>query len=185
MSWLTSLFTDAQAVSHIILVYALIIAVGTLLGRIRIAGISLGVTFILFAGLAAGHFGLTVPEPVLYFVRDFGLTLFVYFIGLQVGPSFFSSFKSGGMLLNLLTLLLVVLGLLLTIGLYFLFSDQMSLAQMLGVHYGAVTNTPGLGATQEALDMLNYQGENIAVAYACAYPLGVVGTILCLSLIHI
>ena len=172
MSWLTSLFTDAQAVSHIILVYALIIAVGTLLGRIRIAGISLGVTFILFAGLAAGHFGLTVPEPVLYFVRDFGLTLFVYFIGLQVGPSFFSSFKSGGMLLNLLTLLLVVLGLLLTIGLYFLFSDQMSLAQMLGVHYGAVTNTPGLGATQEALDMLNYQGENIAVAYACAYPLG-------------
>lgn len=150
-----------------------------MLGRIRIAGISLGVTFILFAGLAAGHFGLTVPEPVLYFVRDFGLTLFVYFIGLQVGPSFFSSFKSGGMLLNLLTLLLVVLGLLLTIGLYFLFSDQMSLAQMLGVHYGAVTNTPGLGATQEALDMLNYQGENIAVAYACAYPLGVVGTILC------
>ena len=126
-----------------------------------------------------GISGLTVPEPVLYFVRDFGLTLFVYFIGLQVGPSFFSSFKSGGMLLNLLTLLLVVLGLLLTIGLYFLFSDQMSLAQMLGVHYGAVTNTPGLGATQEALDMLNYQGENIAVAYACAYPLGVVGTILC------
>lgn len=179
MSWLTSLFTDTQAIAHIILVYALIIAVGTLLGRIRIAGISLGVTFILFAGLAAGHLGLSVPTPVLYFVRDFGLTLFVYFIGLQVGPSFFSSFKSGGMLLNLLTLLLVILGLLLTIGLYFVFADQVTLAQMLGVHYGAVTNTPGLGATQEALDMLNYHGENIAVAYACAYPLGVVGTILC------
>lgn len=138
-----------------------------------------GVTFILFAGLAAGHLGLSVQAPVLYFVRDFGLTLFVYFIGLQVGPSFFSSFKSSGMLLNLLTLLLVVLGLLLTIGLYFVFADQVTLAQMLGVHYGVATNTPRLSATQEALDMLNYHGKNIAVAYACAYPLGVVGTILC------
>lgn len=179
MTWLTSLFTDTQAVAHIILVYALIIAAGTLFGRIRLFGISLGVTFVLFAGLAAGHFGLTVPSQVLYFVRDFGLTVFVYFIGLQVGPSFFSSFRSGGMLLNLLTLLLVVLGLALTIALYFLFSDIVTLPQMLGVHYGAVTNTPGLGATQEALDMLRYTGENIAVAYACAYPLGVIGTILC------
>lgn len=179
MTWLTLLFTDTHAVAHIILVYALIIAAGTLFGRIRLFGISLGVTFVLFAGLAAGHFGLTVPNQVLYFVRDFGLTIFVYFIGLQVGPSFFSSFKSGGMLLNLLTLLLVVLGLALTIALYFLFSDVVSLPQMLGVHYGAVTNTPGLGATQEALDMLRYTGENIAVAYACAYPLGVIGTILC------
>ena len=179
MSWFASLFTDTAAVAHIILVYALVIAAGTLLGRIRIAGVSLGVTFVLFAGLAAGHFGLSVPPAVLTFMRDFGLTLFVFFIGLQVGPSFFSSFKSGGLLLNLLTVLLVLLGIGVTIALYFLFSGTVSLPQMLGVHYGAVTNTPGLGATQEALDVLHYAGENIAVAYACAYPLGVVGTIAC------
>ncbi|MGN1150344.1 MAG: putative transporter, partial [Sutterella sp.] len=179
MSWFASLFTDTAAVAHIILVYALVIAAGTLFGRIRIAGVSLGVTFVLFAGLAAGHFGLSVPPAVLTFMRDFGLTLFVFFIGLQVGPSFFSSFKSGGLLLNLLTVLLVVLGIGVTIALYFFFSGSVSLPQMLGVHYGAVTNTPGLGATQEALDVLHYTGENIAVAYACAYPLGVVGTIAC------
>ena len=179
MSWLINLFTDSSTVAHIIIVYALVIAIGTMLGRIKVAGVSLGVTFVLFVGLAAGHFGLTVPHAVLTFIRDFGLTLFVFFIGLQVGPSFFSSFKSGGLVLNLLTLLLVVLGIIVTIALAFLFSDTVSLPQMLGVHYGAVTNTPGLGATQEALDMMQYSGENIAVAYACAYPLGVVGVIAC------
>ena len=184
MGWMTNLFTDSAAVAHIILVYALVIAFGTLLGRIRVAGISLGVTFVLFVGLAAGHLGLTVPTPVLHFIRDFGLTLFVFFIGLQVGPSFFSSFKSGGLVLNLLTLLLVVLGILVTVALWFLFSDTVTLPQMLGVHYGAVTNTPGLGATQEALDVLQYTGENIAVAYACAYPLGVVGTIACATILR-
>ena len=158
MSWFASLFTDTAAVAHIILVYALVIAAGTLLGRIRIAGVSLGVTFVLFAGLAAGHFGLSVPPAVLTFMRDFGLTLFVFFIGLQVGPSFFSSFKSGGLLLNLLTVLLVLLGIGVTIALYFLFSGTVTLPQMLGVHYGAVTKTPGLGATQEALDVLHYAG---------------------------
>ena len=114
---------------------------------------------------------------VLYFLRDFGLTVFIYFIGLQVGPSFFSSFKSGGMVLNLLTVLQVLLGVAVTIALYILFKDTLSLPQMLGVHYGAVTNTPGLGATQETLELFKYTGENIAVAYACAYPLGVIGTI--------
>ncbi len=177
MSWLTALLTDTSAIPHIILVYALVIAAGTLLGRIRLAGVSLGVTFVLFVALAAGHFGFTVPPAVLTFMRDFGLTIFVFFIGLQVGPSFFSSFRSGGLLLNCLTVLLVVLSIAVTVALYFLFSRDVSLAQMLGVHYGAVTNTPGLGATQEALDMLSYSGENIAVAYACAYPLGVVGII--------
>ena len=133
--------------------------------------------FVLFVGLAAGHFGLTVPEPVLFFIRDFGLTLFIFFVGLQVGPSFFSSFKSGGLVLNLLTVMIVLLGIVVTVALWFLLKDWVSLPQMLGVHYGAVTNTPGLGATQEALDLLHYEGENIAVAYACAYPLGVVGAI--------
>lgn len=177
MDWLRALFTDTNAVAHIILVYALVVALGTLLGRIKVAGISLGVTFVLFVGLAAGHFGLTVPEPVLFFIRDFGLTLFIFFVGLQVGPSFFSSFKSGGLVLNLLTVMIVHLGIVVTVALWFLLKDWVSLPQMLGVHYGAVTNTPGLGATQEALDLLHYEGENIAVAYACAYPLGVVGAI--------
>lgn len=177
MDWLRALFTDTNAVAHIILVYALVVALGTLLGRIKVVGISLGVTFVLFVGLAAGHFGLTVPEPVLFFIRDFGLTLFIFFVGLQVGPSFFSSFKSGGLVLNLLTVMIVLLGIVVTVALWFLLKDWVSLPQMLGVHYGAVTNTPGLGATQEALDLLHYEGENIAVAYACAYPLGVVGAI--------
>ena len=177
MDWLRALFTDTNAVAHIILVYALVVALGTLLGRIKVAGISLGVTFVLFVGLAAGHFGLTVPEPVLFFIRDFGLTLFIFFVGLQVGPSFFSSFRSGGLVLNLLTVMIVLLGIVVTVALWFLLKDWVSLPQMLGVHYGAVTNTPGLGATQEALDLLHYEGENIAVAYACAYPLGVVGAI--------
>ena len=184
MDWLRALFTDTNAVAHIILVYALVVALGTLLGRIKVAGISLGVTFVLFVGLAAGHFGLTVPEPVLFFIRDFGLTLFIFFVGLQVGPSFFSSFKSGGLVLNLLTVMIVLLGIVVTVALWFLLKDWVSLPQMLGVHYGAVTNTPGLGATQEALDLLHYEGENIAVAYACAYPLGVVGAIFCAVLLR-
>lgn len=184
MDWLRALFTDTNAVAHIILIYALVVALGTLLGRIKVAGISLGVTFVLFVGLAAGHFGLTVPEPVLFFIRDFGLTLFIFFVGLQVGPSFFSSFKSGGLVLNLLTVMIVLLGIVVTVVLWFLLKDWVSLPQMLGVHYGAVTNTPGLGATQEALDLLHYEGENIAVAYACAYPLGVVGAIFCAVLLR-
>ena len=159
------------------MVYAIVITVGLLLGRIKIFGISLGVTFVLFAGLAAGYFGFTVNTTVLHFLRDFGLILFVFFIGLQVGPSFFSSFRSGGVQLNLLTLLAVFLSLAVTVGLYFAFSDTVSLPQMLGVYFGAVTNTPGLGATQEALNMLDYKGEDIAVAYACAYPLAVVAII--------
>ena len=177
MEWLTALWTDQNSVGHILLVYALVITVGTILGRIKVFGISLGVTFVLFAGLAAGYLGLTVNQTVLHFLRDFGLILFVFFIGLQVGPSFFSSFKSGGIQLNLLTLLAVGLSLVVTIALFFMFSDSVSLAQMLGVYFGAVTNTPGLGATQEALSMLDYKGEDIAVAYACAYPLGVVAII--------
>lgn len=177
MNWLTQLVTDTSSVPHIILVYAVVIALGTILGRIKVFGVSLGVTFVLFIALIAGHFGFTVNQSVLFFLRDFGLTIFVFFIGLQVGPSFFSSFKSGGLVLNLLTILQVFLGVAITIGLCFCFQDTVTLPQMLGVHYGAVTNTPGLGATQEALDLFQYTGENIAVAYACAYPLGVIGTI--------
>ena len=127
MDWLAHLLTDVSSIPHIILVYSLVIAVGALLGRIRLFGVSLGVTFVLFAAIAAGHFGFTVNPAVLYFLRDFGLTVFIYFIGLQVGPSFFSSFKSGGMVLNLLTVLQVLLGVAVTIALYILFKDTLSL----------------------------------------------------------
>ena len=177
MDWLMQLLTDADSVGHILLVYSMVIALGMALGRIKVFGISLGVTFVLFVALGVSYAGVTVNGTVLNFLRDFGLILFVFFIGLQVGPSFFSSFKSGGVQLNLLTLLAVGLSLVVTIALFFLMQGTVTLPQMLGVHFGAVTNTPGLGATQEALDMLGYKGENIAIAYACAYPLGVVGII--------
>lgn len=183
--WIEQLLTNANSIGHILLVYAFVIAVGMALGRIKILGVSLGVTFVLFAALAVSYFGVPVNATVMYFLRDFGLILFVFFIGLQVGPSFFSSFKSGGLPLNLLAALAVLLSIVVTIALYFLLPDVVSLPQLLGVHYGAVTNTPGLGATQEALDMLGYDGENIAVGYACAYPLGVIGIILCSILIRI
>lgn len=177
MDWLMQLLTDADSVGHILLVYSMVIALGMTLGRIKVFGISLGVTFVLFVALGVSYAGVTVNGTVLNFLRDFGLILFVFFIGLQVGPSFFSSFKSGGVQLNLLTLLAVGLSLVVTVALFFLLQGTVTLPQMLGVHFGAVTNTPGLGATQEALDMLGYKGENIAIAYACAYPLGVVGII--------
>lgn len=177
MDWLISLFSNPNSIAHILFVYSIVIALGMGLGRIKIFGVSLGVTFVLFTGLLLNYLGMKINPTVLGFIRDFGLILFVFFIGLQVGPSFFASFKSGGIVLNGLMILAVVLSVAVTIVLYFFFSDTVSLAQMLGVHYGAVTNTPGLGATQEALAQLNYQGEDIAVAYACAYPLGVVSII--------
>lgn len=184
MNWITPLLSDTDSIGHVLLVYSIVIAAGMALGRIKIFGISLGVTFVLFVALAANYFGVNVNATTMNFLRDFGLILFVFFIGLQVGPSFFASFKSGGVQLNILTILAVVLSILITVGLYFAFSGSVSLPQMLGVHYGAVTNTPGLGATQEALDMLGYTGENIAVGYACAYPLGVVGIIVSAILIR-
>ena len=163
MQWLTALFTNPDSIAHIILAYSIVVALGLALGRIIGFGVSLGVTFVLFAGLALNYFGLKVNPTVLGFIRDFGLILFVFFIGLQVGPSFFSWFISGGVVLNCLMILAVVLSVAVTIVLYFLFDDTISLAQMLGVHFGAVTNTPGLGATQEALAQLNYHGEDFAV----------------------
>ena len=177
MDWLFTLLTDPNAISHIIFVYALMVSVGMALGHIKICGISLGVTFVLFVSLTGGYLGLSVNPAVLGFVRDFGLILFVFFIGLQVGPSFFNAFRSVGVTLNLLAVLAIFLSITLTVTLWGVLGDHIHLAQMLGVHFGAVTNTPGLGATQEALGMLGYKGEDIAVAYACAYPLGVLGII--------
>lgn len=166
-----SVLTSPTSIAHIVLVYALVISVGLALGRIKVFGVSLGVTFVLFVGLAAGHFGMAIEPHVLTFLRDFGLILFIFFIGLQVGPSFFSSFKSGGIILNGLAAGAVVLSILVTILLWALTAGLIDLPTMLGVHFGAVTNTPGLGATQEALAVMGWQGADIAVAYACAYPL--------------
>ena len=168
---------DPSSVAHIVCLYAFVISVGVLLGKIKFFGVSLGVTFVLFAGILMGHFGFTAETHILHFLRDFGLILFVYCIGLQVGPSFFSSFKKGGMTLNLLAVIIVVLNIVVMLAIYFIANGQVGLPMMVGIMYGAVTNTPGLGAAQEALNQLHYTGDPIALGYACAYPLGVVGII--------
>ena len=181
MDWLINLFTNTDSVAHIALLYAVVIATGVYLGKIKIGGISLGVTFVLFAGIVAGHFGFTAPIPTLTFVQDFGLILFVFMIGLHVGPGFFSSFKEGGVTLNLMAVSTIVLNILVMFACYYAFfdtNDPRNLPMMIGTLYGAVTNTPGLGAAQEALSSI--MGANtpaIANGYACAYPLGVIGII--------
>lgn len=177
MDWLESLLWDPASVAHIVCLYAFVISVGVLLGKIKIFGISLGVTFVLFTGILMGHFGFTGETHILHFIREFGLILFVFCIGLQVGPSFFSSFKKGGMRLNLLAVGIVVLNIAVALGIYFIANGRIELPMMVGILYGAVTNTPGLGAAQEALNQISYSGQPIALGYACAYPLGVVGII--------
>lgn len=180
MNWLNQLLTNPDSIGHIVFVYGFVIALGTYLGRIKIFGVSLGVTCVLFVALLSNYLGIRINPTVLGFLRDFGLIFFVYLMGLQVGPSFFNSFKHDGVHLNLLTIFSVVASIAVTIALFFLLKGTITLPQILGVHFGAVTNTPGLGATQEALDVMGYQGESIAVAYACAYPLGVIATIVSL-----
>ena len=182
MDWLNSLFFDSDSIAHIVLLYSLVIAAGVLLGKIKFFGVSLGVTFVLFVGIVAGHFGFTGNMSVLNFVQDFGLILFVYFIGLQVGPSFFEAFKKGGVTMNLLAAGIVVLNVVVMLVLYYLVfdtNDPNSLPMMVGVLCGAVTNTPGLGAATEALSQVFSEGTapQIASGYACAYPLGVIGII--------
>lgn len=183
MDWLTNLFTNTDSLPHIVLLYAVVIAVGVYLGKIKFAGISLGVTFVLFAGIVAGHFGFTGTPDILNFVQDFGLVLFVFMIGLQVGPGFFESFGKAGVRLNGLAVTAILLNILVMFGCYYLFfdtSDKQTLPMMVGTLYGAVTNTPGLGAANEALGTIYgpEQAPPIASAYACAYPLAVVGIIL-------
>lgn len=182
MDWLINLFTATDSVAHIALLYASVIAVGVFLGKIKIGGISLGVTFVLFAGIAAGHFGFTATPSVLSFLQEFGLILFVFMIGLQVGPGFFESFKRGGVTLNALSTTVILLNMLVMFACYYIFfdtSDPKNLPMMVGTLYGAVTNTPGLGAANEALASVFKDGNvpQIASGYACAYPLGVLGII--------
>lgn len=183
MDWIIRLFTDTDSIAHIALLYSIVIAVGILLGKIKIGGISLGVTFVLFAGIVAGHIGFTAPVNILSFIQDFGLILFVFCIGLQVGPGFFESFKKGGVTLNLLSTTTVLLNVAVMFACYFIFfdtNDKTNLPMMVGTLYGAVTNTPGLGAANEALESVWADKSTlpqIASGYACAYPLGVLGII--------
>ena len=186
--WLRELFTTTDSVAHIALLYAVVIAAGVYLGKIKIGGVSLGVTFVLFAGIVAGHIGFTAPIPILTFVQDFGLILFVYMIGLQVGPGFFESFGTQGIKLNGLAASAILLNILVMFGCYYIFfdtSNKMNLPMMVGTLYGAVTNTPGLGAANEALGtVFGANAPQIASAYACAYPLGVLGIIGAIILIR-
>ena len=179
--WLINLFTATDSVAHIALLYAVVIAIGVYLGKIKFFGISLGVTFVLFAGIVAGHIGFTAPNDILTFVQDFGLILFVFMIGLQVGPGFFESFGTTGIKLNGLAMTAIILNIVVMFACYYIFfdtSDKMALPMMVGTLYGAVTNTPGLGAANEALStVFGDSAPPIASAYACAYPLGVLGII--------
>ena len=202
MDWFLNLLTNTSGVGHIVMLYAFVIAAGIALGRVKIGGkkngIALGVTFVLFVGILVGHLykstgvvtadGLAAPANVLTFIQDFGLILFVYCIGLQVGPGFLESFKTGGLKMNLIAIGIVLLNVICCIGLFFIVfykggsmagENSMNLAMMVGVLCGAITNTPGLGAATEACSNIFSAGApSIANGYACAYPLGVVGIIL-------
>ena len=184
MNWLSDLLFNPDSIAHIVALYAFVIAVGVLLGKIKIFGISLGVTFVLFVGILVGHFGFTGNTSILNFVQDFGLILFVFCIGLQVGPSFFSSFKKGGVAMNMIAVGIVALNIAVALIMYFALQGRVDIPMMVGILCGAVTNTPGLGAANEALNQINYNGPQIANGYACAYPLGVMGIILSMILIR-
>lgn len=182
MEWLYNLFFGS-GIGHSILLVAVVIFSGILLGKIKIAGVSLGITWILFVGIICSHFGMRMDQHALHFLKEFGLILFVYSVGLQVGPGFFSSFKKGGVTLNLLAVLIVVLGVVTTCIIYGI--TGLPITTMAGILSGAVTNTPGLGAAQQAyFDMTGQEGTGIAMGYAVAYPLGVVGIILAIMLIR-
>lgn len=176
MNWLYDLFFGA-GIAHAVFTFAVVITAGILLGKLKIKGISLGITWILFAGIICSHFGMTVDDSVRHFVQEFGLILFVFSIGLQVGPSFFSSFKQGGMTLVSCATAIVLLGVATAYILHL--TTGTPIPTMVGILSGAVTNTPGLGAAQQAYaDAAGQADESVAMGYAVAYPLGVVGIIL-------
>ena len=184
MNWLQEAFLEPTMVQAVIII-SLVSALGLYLGRIKIFGISLGITFVFFAGILAGHLGIVVNKDMLYFAQSFGLILFVYALGLQVGPGFFSSLKKGGVAMNMMGLGVILLGLVMTVGLHW--TTGISLSNMVGLLCGAVTNTPALGAAQQALlqiDPTNTKGvTDMALACAVAYPLGVVGVILAIIIL--
>lgn len=191
MDWLIDLFTPGNvSLASSILLYSFVIFAGIYLGKVRIFGISLGVTFVLFVGILMGHLGYTVEGGTLHFLREFGLILFIFSIGMQVGPGFFSSFKEGGMRLNALALTGIGLNVVIMLAIFYIQGGDegpTSLVQMVGVLSGAVTNTPGLGAAQQTILQLQPDSfdlsQQMSMGYAAAYPLGVVGIILVMILI--
>lgn len=188
MKLINNLFEGAEGswsggVAHILIIISIVIALGRILGKTKICGISLGATWVLFIGILFGHYGLTIDHELIHFLKEFGLVLFVYSIGLQVGPGFFSSFRSGGLALNGLAVFVIATGVLVTIGIYFL--SGIPATTITGIMSGAVTNTPGLGAAQQAyFDTTGNTATDMAQGYAVAYPLGVIGCILSFVLIR-
>ena len=182
MNWVNDLLWGG-GIGHSILLLSIVIAAGIQLGKIKVFGVSLGITLVLFVGIVLGHFGFTINHDVLHFFKEFGLILFVYSVGMQVGPGFFSSFKQGGVTLNLLACGVVLLGVTTAFILHFITGIPMP--TMVGILSGAVTNTPGLGAAQQAYsDMYGVADNTIALGYAVAYPLGVIGIILAIILVR-
>jgi len=185
MNWIYDLLTK-DSVAQTIIIYSFVIAIGVVLGKIKVMNISLGITFVLFTGIAVGHFGFGINHKVLDIARDFGLILFVFSIGLQVGPGFFASFRKGGVTLNMMAMGVVVLGATATVLLHII--TGVSMPVMVGIMSGAVTSTPGLGAAQQAVIEV-YAGKtgflipDISLGYAVAYPFGVLGIIITILLI--
>ena len=182
MDWIQNLlFPGNESLASTIVLYSFVIALGVYLGKLKFFGISLGVTFVLFVGILMGHFGYIVNHDVLHFIREFGLILFIFSIGLQVGPGFFSSFKKGGIKLNGLAVLGILLNIAIVLCIYFFEDGKTSIDALVGVMSGAVTNTPGLAAAQQSATAT--QADTMAMGYAAAYPLGVVGIILAILII--
>ena len=178
MEWFVNLFTS-HSIASAVIILALTIAIGMMLNRIKFGSVSLGVTWVLFAGIVLSHFGLTIDHEICHFIKEFGLILFVYSIGIQVGPSFISSLRDGGIKLNMLAMLIIFLGCVICYGIHIVTGED--LTTMVGVLSGAVTNTPGLGAAQS---VAGEKASTMATAYAVAYPLGVVGIILSMLIIR-
>lgn len=186
MDWLLSLLSPGNtSIASTLILYSFVIAAGIMIGKIKIAGVSLGVTFVLFVGIIVGHFGYEVNDEILKFIREFGLILFIFAIGLQVGPGFFSSFRKGGVRLNLLAVIAIMLNVLIVLGIYY-FGNIHDISALVGIMSGAVTNTPGLAAAQQTATQIYSSPEQanlMAQGYAAAYPLGVVGIILAMFVI--
>lgn len=182
MDWLIELIGPHNlSLPSTLVLYSFVIAAGIWLGKMKIAGVSLGVTFVLFVGILMGHFGYEVNSEVLKFIREFGLILFIFSIGIQVGPGFFSSFKKGGVRLNCLAVLGIALNVAIVLMIYFI-DGSTSIEALVGVMSGAVTNTPGLAAAQQTIDT-PAAIDVMSMGYAAAYPLGVVGIILAMFVI--
>lgn len=186
MEWFSNLLFN-NSIAHTILIYSLVIAAGVALGKIKIFGVSLGITFVLFTGILASHLGLKVNHEIIEFAREFGLILFVFTIGLQVGPGFFSSFKKGGFSLNFWAIMVVLLNVVVTISIALIAKLPMPIA--VGIMSGAVTNTPGLGAAQQTINQVaevspGMVAPDLGLGYAVAYPFGVLGIILTLILLR-